>query len=271
MEKLAADSLIGVSETLLIPLHYRAQHSKAADTAFKDVMAECFHDGIDYDWAAFRGGAQRIGIAARTEILDTQVKTFIAANPAGLIVNLGCGLDTRFYRLDNGSLTWIDIDLPAVIALRAQLAEPSSARHRLLARSVLEKDWIEEIAPHAGRPVLLVAEGLFPYFTEQQHKLVLRYLATHFPGQQMLFQTSAPSVVRQLVHASDLVKLKTSAQLEWGLEEGAQVTALDPRVQFVAEFSLLQGREQELPPDLRQKLSPDQLRRAAKIVHVRFE
>lgn len=48
------------------------------------------------------------------------------AHPEGLVVNLGAGLDTRFYRLDNGTITWIDIDLPEVVAF-----SPEPIRRRL--------------------------------------------------------------------------------------------------------------------------------------------
>jgi len=272
MHKLAADSLVGVAETLLIPLHHRAENSRAGDGGFKDEMAERFHDAIEYDWDKFRGRLEmRPAMAARTGILDEHIKAFIAGNPAGLIVNLGCGLDTRFHRLDNGTIVWVEIDLPEVISLRRKLGEPQSPRHLLLARSVFDEAWASDLRQFAGWPVLLVAEGLLPYFTEEQHRKIFGYLAEHFPGQQMLFQTSAPSLTVRLVKASDLSRLRTAVQLQWGLEDSAQVSAIDPRVHLVDEFPLLAGREHELPQELRERLSPAQLLKLARIVHVRFD
>lgn len=270
MHKLPPDSLVGVSETLLIPLHYRVEHSRSGNSAFKDEMAEGFHDAIDYDWDKFQGQLLARAIAVRTEILDTHVTAFIGEHSDALILNLGCGLDTRFYRLDNGTIVWIEIDLPLVIAFRKKLGEPSSPRHRLQAGSVLDEGWVDEVCQYGSRPVMLVAEGLLPYFTEEQHKLIFGYLARRFPGQQMLFQTSAPSVVGGMVQSSDLSKLRTAAELRWGLEDSAQVSALDPRVHLVDEFSLVAGHEHELPQEL-QRLSAERLRKAAKIVHVRFD
>jgi O-methyltransferase involved in polyketide biosynthesis len=151
------------------------------------------------------------------------------------------------------------------------LNEPLSARHRLLAGSVLDERWVDEIDRFDGQPVLLVAEGLLPYFTEEQHKFIFGYLARRFPGQEMLFQTSAPSVVHGLAHSSDLSKLNTAAEMQWGFEESSQVSALDPRVHLVDEFPLIAGLERELPQELRQQLSAEQLRKAGKIVLVRFD
>jgi O-methyltransferase involved in polyketide biosynthesis len=271
MQKLQADDLTGVSETLLIPLHYRVAESRAGPSSYKDDMAERFYDVIAYDWEKFQGNSlQRLGIVARTAILDDQVKAFVAGNPYGLVVNLGAGLDTRFHRLDNHKIEWIELDLPSVIEFRQKLAEPTNHRHIFLAASVLDADhWIPRIKRHAKSRVLFVAEGLFPYFTEEQHRKIFADLADNFPGQEMLFQTSAPSLVRGLIQHSDLGKLRTNADLQWGLEESAQVSSLDPRVQFIREYPLLTEYD-TLPLQVRKQLSPDQLGRLAKIVHVRF-
>ena len=94
------------------------------------------------------------------------------AHPEGLVVNLGAGLDTRFYRLDNGTIAWIDIDLPEVVAFRQKLQEPANPRRLLLAASVLEHGWVPHVKRLARSRVLFVAEGLFPYFTESQHRAV---------------------------------------------------------------------------------------------------
>jgi O-methyltransferase involved in polyketide biosynthesis len=275
MEMTQASQLRGVSETLLIPLHYRAEESRRGTGSFKDAMAERFHDALAYDWKRLGTGplssVQRIGMAARTKILDEQVGSFIATHPDGLVVNLGAGLDTRFYRLDNGSIRWIELDLPDVITFRHRLEEPLDIRHALLAASVLDDRWVPEVKRYGKEPLLFVAEGLFPYFSEQQHRNVFTLLADNFPAQEMLFQTSAPSVTRGLAHESDLTKMKDSIELGWGFEESAQVSMLNEKTRYIDEFSLLEGREPFLPEDLKEKLTPDALRKAAKIVHVRFE
>jgi|HubBroStandDraft_1064217.scaffolds.fasta_scaffold158413_1 O-methyltransferase involved in polyketide biosynthesis len=270
MRQLQADDLKGVSETLLIPLHYRVEDSLSEASAFKDALAEGFHAAIAYEWEKFQGHSLvRPAIVARTAILDAQVGLFLGSHPEGLVVNLGAGLDTRFHRLDNGELHWIEIDLPEVIAFRRKLDEPANPRHTLFAGSVLDQEWIDEVKRRAAPHILLVAEGLFPYFTEEQHRTIFASLAEGFPGQELLFQTSAPSVTRGFVQTSDLTKLRTRVELQWGLEESREVEALHPSVRFLQEFSLVEAVK-EVPEALRRKLSPEQLRKAAKIVRVRF-
>jgi O-methyltransferase involved in polyketide biosynthesis len=271
MEKLRPEELKGVSETLLIPLHYRVEESRKESAAFHDAMGERFHDLIAYDWSKFQDQPfhRRIMIV-RTTTLDDQVRNFLAKDPTGLIVNIGAGLDTRFYRLDNGSVRWIELDLPGVISFRGKLQEPLNDRHQLLAGSVLDESWVAEIKRDARTRVLLIAEGLLPYFSEEDHRKIFNYLANHFPGQEMLFQTSAPSLIQGFVQYSNLSKLSSNVELRWGLEDSTQVSDLDPRVRFVDEFPFLAGNYDLLPDRIKQKLSPAQALKIGKIVQVRF-
>jgi O-methyltransferase involved in polyketide biosynthesis len=278
MQQIQTDDLKGVSETLLIPLHYRVEASKSDSTGFKDELAESFHDAIAYDWGKLDAAASqnrmttmRVAIFdERTAIFDEQVRNFLEKAPDGLVVNLGAGLDTRFHRLDNSRVEWIEFDLPGVIAFRRKLPEPENKRHRMIAASVLDDNWVAEVKRHAGSRVLFVAEGLLEYFTEEEHRKIFTCLAENFPGEEMLFQTMAPSQLPGLVQYSALSKMGSKVELQWGLDDSAQVSALHPKVEFVQEFPLLERHYDQLPEPLRQKLSPALAKQLAKIVHVRF-
>ncbi len=276
---LHGNDLQGVSETLFIPLHYRIALSKTPGSGFRDPMAERFQERIAYDWSKFRDSPLLRGaITVRTKVLDEQVGAFIARHPDALVVNLGAGLDTRFHRLDNRTIRWIELDLPEVIAFRRKLEEPASPRHILLEASVLDPQWPRAVKRYAGEDVLLIAEGLLPYFTQEEHAAILGAIADNFPGQEMLFQTTAISTVREIANHIDLRKLSNIGQIsgdvhiQWGLDDAAQVSALDPRVRFIEEFPLLDPsaarRElgQKLPPELVEKLAA-----TGKIVRVRFD
>lgn len=280
MQQIQTEDLKGVSQTLLIPLHYRFVESKSASSVFKDDIAERFHDAIAYDWSKFDAVSSQAEMAAmataslnnRRAIFDEQVRSFLEETRDGLVINLGAGLDTRFHRVDNGCVEWIELDLPSVITFRQKLHEPESERHRMIAASVLDDDWIIEVKHCAKSRVLFVAEGLLPYFTEEEHKKIFTRLAEAFPGQQMFFHTIASSLTQELVQRSlTLVsKLRMNAEIRWGLDDSKQVSALNPKVEFVREFSLLDGCYDQLPEPIRQKLSPATAMQLAKIVHVRF-
>jgi O-methyltransferase involved in polyketide biosynthesis len=273
MEKLQSEELQGVSETLLLPLHYRVQESKRESSAFRDEIGERFHDAIGYDWNKLEGQEFRNRMmSVRTSIFDEQVKRFLARAPSGLVVNLGAGLDTRFHRIDNGRVEWIELDLPGVIEFRGKLQEPANKRHRFIAASVLDDRWTTEVKRDAREQILFVAEGLFPYFTEEEHRGIFEYLTGSFPGQEMLFQTLAPSLIHELVQYSSLSKMRSKIDVRWGLEDSTQVSSLlNPKVRFISEFSLLEGHEASLPEQIRQRLSPATVKKVAKIVHVKFD
>ncbi len=51
------------------------------------------------------------GVAVRTEILDELTNAFLQKHPDCIVVNLGCGLDTRYYRLNNNKVQWYDLGM----------------------------------------------------------------------------------------------------------------------------------------------------------------
>ena len=51
-----------------------------------------------------------VSMALRCRRFDRYVQDFLSDNPEGTIINLGCGLDTRFDRIDNGKMRWFDIE-----------------------------------------------------------------------------------------------------------------------------------------------------------------
>ncbi len=61
------------------------------------------------------------GVIARTIVFDELVRDFIDKNPDCTVVNIACGLDTRFYRMDNGRITWYNLDLPEQIKVRGKM------------------------------------------------------------------------------------------------------------------------------------------------------
>ena len=68
----------------------------------------------------------------------------IEKNPDCTVVNIACGLDTRFYRMDNGKITWYNLDLPETIAIRNQIFE-ESGRVSTIGISALDPAWPKEV------------------------------------------------------------------------------------------------------------------------------
>ena len=62
------------------------------------------------------------------------------------MIDLGAGLDTAFYRVDNGLIYWYDLDLPSVIQLRSELLPvPEPDRVTYITKSLFDPAWFTEV------------------------------------------------------------------------------------------------------------------------------
>ena len=105
--------------------------------------------------------------AVRSTNMDRYIQDFMRRCPDGVVVQLGCGLETTFYRNDNGKTVWYEVDLPAVIDYRKQLLGEQE-RDRFIAADAFGEEWIQQVrAAHPDAPVLVTASGLFYYFEEK--------------------------------------------------------------------------------------------------------
>ena len=187
--------LSGVAETLLIPLWARAEETKRSDALIRDDFAVRLVEQIDYDFAKFaRAKHSQTGVAVRSYILDHETKAFIEKQPDAVCINLACGLDTRFYRIDNGQIDWYNLDLPDVMELRQNLLAEEGARIHNLAASVVESGWLEKVE-HEGRPVRILLEGAAMYISEQETPSLFAMLAAAFADAPMIIDIIPPFLI----------------------------------------------------------------------------
>jgi len=120
-----------------------------------------------------------IASASRSANMDRYIADFLKRKPDGIIVQLGVGLETTFYRNDNGHTQWYGIDLPHVIDYRQSLLTETN-REKYMAGDAFKEEWLTKIrAKHAQEPLLIVASGLFYYFEEVQILGLMRMLHGH--------------------------------------------------------------------------------------------
>ncbi|HYC20831.1 MAG TPA: class I SAM-dependent methyltransferase [Candidatus Bathyarchaeia archaeon] len=115
--------LSSLEKTLAVPLSHRAA-SKAHPDLLNDVKAIELVNHLDYDFSIFEQrftAEDSLRSAARARQFDDKLRAYISTHPDATIADLGVGLDTAFYRVDNRSIESYDLDLLSVIALRKQL------------------------------------------------------------------------------------------------------------------------------------------------------
>ncbi|MFF1871437.1 class I SAM-dependent methyltransferase [Streptomyces sp. CB03911] len=177
-----ADDLAAVPETALWTLYHRAVEAARPDTVLPDPKAVELVERIDYpfdDRFAGGGGLQAQLQALRVACFDREVADFLTRHPRGTVVCLGEGLETQYWRVDNGRATWLSVDLPELIALRERLL-PAGPRQRLLACSVTDPRWMDEVDPAQG--VLITAQGLLMYLRPGEVRELIAGCAERFPG-----------------------------------------------------------------------------------------
>ena len=129
---------------------------------------------------------------ARSANMDRYIRAFLERRPDGVIVQLGCGLETIYYRCDNGRARWYAVDLPHVVEYRRELL-PEPEREIYLAGDAFAENWIRRIRADAPDALILVtAGGLFHYFEGNRVVELLRML-TGFGEIEIVFDTVSKS------------------------------------------------------------------------------
>ena len=176
MEKLGT-----VERTLFVPMIGRIYASEIFPNILCDKQALILKKKLPENIT--RNGRQTqytcLASASRNANMDRFIQDFLERKLDGAIVQLGCGLETTFYRNDNGKTRWYEVDLPDVIALRKSLL-PERKGEVLILADAFTDTWIRQIREQSGaRPLLVTAGGLFYYFEEEKVLSLMRMLQAY--------------------------------------------------------------------------------------------
>jgi O-methyltransferase involved in polyketide biosynthesis len=175
-------TLTGVPETALWTLYHRAIAARRG--VLNDPRAIELVEQLDYPFQErFGGGETATWQGLRVRAFDNEIRRFLARKPDATVVALGEGLETQRFRVDNGRMRWITVDLPESIALRSRFLHGEA-----IAASALDVErWAHT------RPDLITAQGLLMYLTRDEVHLLFRQL----PSAQVLFDVVAPWLARR--------------------------------------------------------------------------
>jgi O-methyltransferase involved in polyketide biosynthesis len=176
-----------IQQTLFIPLAARAAQARKKRPILRDPKAVELIEAIDFDQPKYGKDTGGGVVVLRTLIFDWWVREFLTEHPAAAVVELGTGLNTRFERVDNGQVHWIDLDLPDTIELRRKFFT-QSPRRQMIAGSVLDDDWLPAVSQLDG-PYFFVTDGVLVYLPEDQVLAALARLAERFPGALIALDT----------------------------------------------------------------------------------
>jgi O-methyltransferase involved in polyketide biosynthesis len=154
-----------------------------------------------------------VHINLRAKKYDEYANSFFKENPNGVIVNIGCGMDSRFLRIDNGRLTCFDLDLPEVIRFKKQFYKETD-RYHFIEASVLDYAWMDRVAKVGKQPILFMAEGVFMYLDGEKVKDLILKLQSRFPDSELVCEVVTETFTRK--PWNKMVALKMNKQLGVG-------------------------------------------------------
>jgi O-methyltransferase involved in polyketide biosynthesis len=261
-----------VQETLFLPLWGRATETKTSNPRIVDNKAVEIIDKLDYDFSTITANFNEVSITgwvARCLHIDRAVTKFIEKHPEATIINLGCGLDTTFDRVDNGKIMFYELDFPEVIELRKSFFQDTE-RHKSIASSFLEKEWYRKIGKPKG--LLCIAGGVLYYSNEKQIKSFFISMADHFGQCDFFFDSLSPMGMK--VAKKQVLKkggMGMSQDGGWGLKSIKSLEKWDKRLKVVRAIPMYKGMKKGLPFSTKFILSMPDILGVCHMVYVRME
>ncbi len=212
-----------------------------------------------------------LSLVIRARTFDHAIGEYLKEYPEATVVNIGCGLDTTFSRVDNGRIHWHDLDLPEAIEYRRKLI-PDSPRSSCISKSVLDHSWFNDVRFAPDRGVLFFSGGLFNYFREDKVSDLCRAMSERFPGGQLVFD--APSGLGNRVMNRRFRKRGvTGVEFSFGLGNPTkQIPKWSDRIRLVEWFPLYARTERNPKWRIRTRVLMDvcDLLGVVKVAHLRF-
>jgi O-methyltransferase involved in polyketide biosynthesis len=233
-DKVSVD-LSGAAQTMLATLYLKALDADFDRPVLGDRYAKEAVSRLDYDFCGIGITARWAPlITVRTAQYDIWACQFLAVHPRCTVVHLGCGLDSRVFRLEPGhGVQWYDVDYPAVIALRQKIY-PMRPRYHLIATSATDQSWLDQIP--ADRPVLLLAEGISMYLREDDGVTLLRHVVDRFPsGELQIDFYNWLAIKSQKMHT--LVR-RTDSTLHWAVNGPPDILSRVPGIRLLIAVTL---------------------------------
>ena len=253
--------MLDVSNTMLITLNARACESQSSDPILQDAKAlEIIEilkqelqgsDNPIHKKILFGTYSPKLAVtmALRSRCFDQYVNDFLTLHPQGTVINIGCGLDTRYDRIANEQVAWFDIDFPKVIDLRRRFMQETD-RHRFIAASILDPSWVSSVKTKG--PYLFLAEGVFMYLQEQEVKTLFETILYEFENAEIVCEVANLFWVKRM--KSKYMQWKFSHQLgmtggavfTFGIPDSRYFEGWNRQYQFIDEWTYFDAHEKKL-------------------------
>lgn len=240
-----SDKMITLSkekETLLVPLYGKAIDNHKKRPILYDVKAEEMVRDIDYDFKSLKiPGKTSLMMCLRAKLIDNFTKDFLKGKGNTVVIHLGCGLDSRCFRINSQYSKWFDLDFEDVICIRKEFFQESE-KYQMITSSVTQPEWIEKI-PNGFDNYLVIAEGLFMYLKEDEIKTLLARVKDRVGNFTLIFDAFSVYTAKKVMNHPSIKK--TGAQVHWGLDDSKGIETWNSGYRFEKEIHLTSNQEIE--------------------------
>jgi O-methyltransferase involved in polyketide biosynthesis len=123
---------------------------------------------------------------ARYYSIDRTINSFIEEHKECNIINLGAGLETCYFRLNNQQAVFYEIDNKEVIDKR-RLLLGEYQNDILINSDIFALDWTQSI--NRSLPTLLIASGVFQYYHKELVIKFINNIQQIFPVGELMFDS----------------------------------------------------------------------------------
>ena len=229
-------NLSSTASTLLITLYSRANLSKK-NIIIKDEKAEEIIQLAGYNQKKLKlKTSYQIFLTIRAKLMDDYTKQFIEKHNGNCtVIQVACGLDSRYFRLNNPNVKWYDLDLYGTIELRKKFYKQPN-NYKMIESNVCNFTWIDKLDPlDRKKPTLIIAEGLFMYLSKEDNHHFFSSLDKYFNDVDIIFDAFSPLVVKISKYIGTLKR--TNAEFKFGFKNPQDIIDMSPSLSHVATLS----------------------------------
>lgn len=245
------NSLTEVSGTALITLKSRVAESQRTNPVITDPIGEVCLSRIiarlkpEKHHAIIKRKLPNTltrHIALRARKYDAYTREFISQNPEGLVVSLGSGFDTRYWRVSDKPWNYVELDLPEVIDIKKSVLK-DLMEYRTISSSVTDFTWMDQVASITRKNILFLAEGLLMYLPEDIVGQLFKRLTETFSDSCFVFEVVHKKYTKGLWKKIVEMKMKNNTGSEAGssfnsgIEQATDIEKFGSGIRIMEEWS----------------------------------
>ena len=208
--------LNGTIRTLILTLRARADEQAHNTPLIDDKWSTDWNKYVPEEMLldAWYNRSFQLATAIRSRLIDDAVTEFLDSHDDALVVELGAGLSTRYFRVGEGKSTWIELDFDQAINARRKL-DVEVDEHWFIGSDISKLDWIDLLPDAKAKNVLFIAEGTLMFVDKEGVDNLFDTLAEHFKGATFVFDVVNPDYIES--SQDDFMTL--NAPMHWGVTE----------------------------------------------------